>query len=362
LRKFFKKIFVGLNVLIVFLTLISLLVPYFNPLKFESLYFPGLLFPFFIIFNFIFFIFWLINKKKWFLLSLLMIIISIPFIGRFYQLKIFIKKDKIDGIKLMSYNVRMFNYYNWIDKDSVSSKIFKFIKNVNPDILCIQEFTPKNNNNDINIFDSLRNIYNYHVIGYPTGYENKIGLAIFCKFPLINSNLIEFKNSANCILQSDLLIDKLKLRIINVHLQSTNLNKTDFYFFDNLFNYNNNNNVKNLKEITIRIKEAYLKRVIQVDTLKKLIKQSDDNIIVCGDFNDTPVSYTYNQINKLLDDAFVKKGRNSGVTYIGRFPGFRIDYVFIGKSIEPISYSIPDIKLSDHYPIVFRFEIKKNYY
>ena len=40
----------------------------------------------------------------------------------------------------MSYNVRMFNLYKWIDEEGVDKKIYDFIKAKDPAILCIQEF------------------------------------------------------------------------------------------------------------------------------------------------------------------------------------------------------------------------------
>lgn len=357
MRKFIKKIFITINIILVLLTLFSIIVPYFNPFRFEFLYFPGLFFPLLIILNIIFCLLWLFLGKKWLLLSLIVLLFSLPITNRFYRIRIFdFKNENINGIKLISYNVRMFNYYDWINDDSIPEKIYKFIKDQRPDLLCIQEFSPKYKDY-LNIYDSLKVLYPYQVVEYPQKYKDKLGLAIFSKYPLKNTEFYEFSNSANGILKSDLIIDKIKLTIVNVHLQSTNLNKTDFYYFDNIFN-NNGNHIKNLKSLAKRLKEAYLKRITQVDTLTRIINRSNNNIIVCGDFNDTPISYTYHQINKLLNDAFIKVGRGSGTSYIGRSPGFRIDYVFVGKNILPINYQIKSIKYSDHYPILFEFVIK----
>ena len=356
MRKVLKKLLIISNIIVVFITLISLIVPYINPLKFKFLYFTGLLFPVFIFLNIVFLIVWLMFLKRWVFLSLLVLIFAIPVINRFYKVRIFVREPKHEGIKLMSYNVRMFNYYDWIQKSGISDKIFKFLKEQNPDLLCIQEFSPRFKKGEINILDSLKSVFYYHIIKYPTKYKNKVGLAIFSKYRILQSDFLEFENSANGILTCDLLVGSEILKIVNVHLQSTNLNKSDFYFLDNLFN--NGNNIENIKNLTKRLKDAYIKRSFQVETLNKIIKNSNKNIIVCGDFNDTPVSYTYQQISNLLDDTFIKVGKGWGITYIGRFPGFRIDYVFIGQKIEPLKYSISKIRLSDHYPIIFNFKFK----
>jgi hypothetical protein len=41
----------------------------------------------------------------------------------------------------MSYNVRLFNLFKWLDKEDVPGVILEFINDKNPDILCIQEFS-----------------------------------------------------------------------------------------------------------------------------------------------------------------------------------------------------------------------------
>ena len=74
-------------------------------------------------------------------------------------------------------------------------------------------------------------------------------------------------------------------------------------------------------------------------------------MILCGDFNDTPLSYTYRQLSRKLTDSFIEKGRGIGNTYIGEFPSFRIDYVLHSPTLYTVGYTREDITLSDHYPI-----------
>jgi len=79
-------------------------------------------------------------------------------------------------------------------------------------------------------------------------------------------------------------------------------------------------------------------------------------VIVCGDFNDTPVSYTYRKMKSGLKDAFVNIGAGTGNTYLGSFPSFRIDYIFHSQQFKTIDFERIEARLSDHYPIICHLE------
>jgi len=81
-------------------------------------------------------------------------------------------------------------------------------------------------------------------------------------------------------------------------------------------------------------------------------------VVLAGDFNDTPVSYAYNQTRKYLTDSFVESGSGVGCTYIGDFPSFRIDYVFHSEEIESANYTTLDYHFSDHKPVYCKLRIK----
>ncbi len=81
-------------------------------------------------------------------------------------------------------------------------------------------------------------------------------------------------------------------------------------------------------------------------------------VIVCGDFNDTPMSYVYRTMAKGLNDAFSRSGSGYSHTFRGFFNTLRIDYVLCSDSFEPISYEVPAVDYSDHLPVVVR--LKKN--
>ena len=81
------------------------------------------------------------------------------------------------------------------------------------------------------------------------------------------------------------------------------------------------------------------------------VKKSPYKTILCGDFNDTPVSYCYNRIENELIDAFIESSSGIGSTYIGKFPFNRIDYIFYSNKLQSKEFKTHNIKYSDHKPI-----------
>jgi endonuclease/exonuclease/phosphatase family metal-dependent hydrolase len=100
-----------------------------------------------------------------------------------------------------------------------------------------------------------------------------------------------------------------------------------------------------------RLKTGFEKRTSQAEKVATYIEDSPHPVILCGDLNDTPVSYCYRQFNRLLSDAFVTSGNGVGTTYIGKIPSNRIDYIFYSESLKAADFQTHDLDCSDHRPI-----------
>ena len=111
----------------------------------------------------------------------------------------------------------------------------------------------------------------------------------------------------------------------------------------------------NISGIYHSLMEGFASRALQVDRVRRHMETSPYPVIVAGDFNDTPVSYTYRRMRRGLKDAFVEAGYGAGFTYRGKYPPNRIDYVLYGEGIECTDFDIIKVKYSDHYPVIAYF-------
>ena len=178
---------------------------------------------------------------------------------------------------------------------------------------------------------------------------------------LFNSSPTWHKNlsysSNNICIYSDIILHKDTVRVYNVHFQSIGFSKKDNKFLDDLVDEKDaQDEIENSTDILRRLKRAFIKRTQQVEMIKHHMKTSQYKIILCGDFNDTAASYTYEELTEKLNDAFCEKGLGFGKTYTGRWPNFRIDYVLHDKTFHCSGYHRSEQTFTDHYPITAFFD------
>lgn len=271
-------------------------------------------------------------------------------------------KSHAKQLKVTSYNCMLFDLYNWTKNKENRNKILTNLAEINPDILCLQEFYTSEELNDYNNIDTLKRILNtrYFHGEYTTTMRkyDHWGIATFSKYPIINQGKLMFDTKSNNIcIYTDVLINKDTLRIYNLHLQSISFSKGDNKFLEDFISENDTKDeVANGKNILRRLKRAFLKRTKQVEMIAMHIKTCKYKIILCGDFNDTGASYTYEKLSKNLQDAFIEKGLGFGRTYAGKWPQFRIDYILHSYGLKCSAYKRSSETFTDHYPITAFFD------
>jgi endonuclease/exonuclease/phosphatase family metal-dependent hydrolase len=348
--------------LLVILLLITYLSTRINPSQAWILAFIALAYPFILVLNIAFVFLWIIFRKWYFLVSLITILIGWNALKSSIQInyKNPEKNIKVPGLIVVTYNVRLFNYYQW-DKDTTTwQKIIRFVKDQRPDVVCFQEFiTIPGSDHDLDNLKKVMEPLHYSHVYYTDHVPGKInfGLATFSRYPIIHKEPISFPKTINGAISSDILIGKDTIRIYNCHLQSIRLRKDYNDLLDSLiFNYSERQ-LDELKDISVRMRQAYILRGNQVDLMNDHIRSSVHPVILCGDFNDTPVSYTYYNLSKGLKDAYIESGSGIGTTFRGNLPYMRIDYVLYSPWFTSKYYGIKRVNLSDHYPVVSRFEL-----
>jgi endonuclease/exonuclease/phosphatase family metal-dependent hydrolase len=161
---------------------------------------------------------------------------------------------------------------------------------------------------------------------------------------------IRFEKSRNMTIYTDVKIDGDTVRIFNVHLQSYLIDPSKYSIIDSP-GIDEEKDLKEVREMGSKFKKAFQLRAEMVRKIRKYMDDSPYPVIVCGDFNDTPVSYSYQKLREGLKDAFVCSGQGIGQTYIGKLPSFRIDNIFHSNSFESFDFKTYNIRMSDHLPV-----------
>lgn len=360
-RSFFriliKNSFLIVAYFVLFLLLIALFSPFINPQNFWFPAFTGLGFPYIFLGFILIYVFMLLRKyKKHLLIFLPVLIWGIVVASRFYHPVFFNSKTPEKGtVKILSYNVRLFDLYNWKSNHINRNKIFTFLDQENADILCFQEYYYQKDGkfpttDTLVKFLSANNVH----ASYPSVNKQNyyFGIATFSKYPIVNKGEITFKGTSNLCIYTDILLFGDTVRIYNNHLESVRLGQEDYQLIDKLDFKVDSTEVKDTKNIMRRLKRSYEKRSLQVDEISAHISSCPYPVIVCGDFNDTPVSYAYHCMSRGLKDAYTEAGKGFGSTYNGKLPWLRIDYIFHSPKFEAYDFRIPKIDLSDHFPVV----------
>lgn len=360
----FNKIVLWLNYFAVLALLIGISAKYFSPQLFWLIAFFGLAFPFLLVLNIMFTIYWIIQFRRLALISFCVLLFGF-FTARLYVQFSVNNKGSNNDVKVTSYNSMLFDLYNWSKNKKSRQYILSSLQEINPEILCLQEFYNSNHPEGLHNVDTVLAAFNFkfHQVEYTSiAYgHNHFGIATFSKYPIINMGKIVFNTKSNNIcIYSDIVIGDDTVRVYNMHLQSISFSKKDYKFIDDIQDEDDaTDELENSKSILRRLKRAFVKRAVQAEKIAASINECPYKIIVCGDFNDTPASYTYRVIKRNLKDAFVEKGNGLGITYAGKFPQFRIDYIMHSKEIVCKGFSRSEETFTDHYPITAYLDIKR---
>jgi endonuclease/exonuclease/phosphatase family metal-dependent hydrolase len=288
----------------------------------------------------------MLQMKRQMVLSGIVLVLGITFVNKFYKFSSHdISKEESD-ILVMSYNVRLFNLFQWIERESVKEDIRTFINDQNPDVLCIQEYS-QTANVDLRIYK--------HKFIFMQGNKIKTGQAIFSKFPIVDKGNIEFPESDNLIVYADVRKGNDTIRVYNMHLQSIKISPDVTELESNVETINQ----RKSEVVFKRIGEAFTKQQVQAEILMKHKKECHYPMIICGDMNNSAFSYVYRSIKGDLNDCFEEAGKGFGETYNFKYYPARIDYIFADKSMKVKSFqNYPQFKNSDHYPIVARLKME----
>jgi endonuclease/exonuclease/phosphatase (EEP) superfamily protein YafD len=360
MKSFTVKLTAGVNALVIMAMLLTGYSDRLSPADYPLLSCLGMVFPLFVLLNLVFLLVWIAVKWRMVWLPLVGFALAYVPINIYFPLNP--SKEIPSGtLKVVSYNVCGYGG-NFKYKDGFE-RILAYFEAQQADIVCTQE--------DYDtwrryVMDSYQKVFPYNdTLRISKTRASINGVGIHTRFPIVRRERIEYESLANGSVAYYLKMGRDTLLVINNHLETTHLTAKDRTQYKQLISGEMGKDTmkEESKLLVSKLSMAAAKRASAAEAVRQYIAEHRQYpLIVCGDFNDTPISYARHVIADGLTDCFAKAGRGLGLSYNQKGFYFRIDHIFCSQQFEPVKCEIDNkIDFSDHYPLVCWLKIKDNY-
>jgi endonuclease/exonuclease/phosphatase family metal-dependent hydrolase len=323
--------------------LLSYLALFFNPTQHPVPMFFGLYYIPILLLNLLLLLIALFRHPRTLLIPVIALLPTLLLADRF--VKFGREEQQLEGshIKVLSYNLGRYDAggKRVTATESVSG-IKRYLAEQNADVVCLQEFAVK----DTTTLSVYLPDYPYRARHLFKG-DRYFGNLTLSKYPIREVSSLTFPDSRNLSLVTDIDVNGRTVRVYNCHLESYSLSFTSL--IKRLFH--KESFTDEVVQVHERVHEATRRRSAQVDALLQREAESPYPNLVCGDFNDTPVSYTYHRLTKTKKDSFVEAGKGFSGTYSVLWPMLRIDYILLPQEYTADRHQTDRIPWSDHYPV-----------
>ena len=329
------------------LTLICYLSVFFSPDLFWLFGFICLSIPLVLAIHFILLILNIPRIRKAFFFHLAALIVGLAFIKASYSIS---SNDKSGKLKVLSYNVRVFNNYSNLRNENYisSKKMIAWALENDAHIKCFQEYYNNDRSDIFNVKNRLEKSgwkYHYEKIVLQDRSKAEFGITIYSKYLIVGTG--EISNEEGGFMNSifaDIKVGDDTIRVYNTHLESMAINEENVVSSERL--------AQSYVDTGYRLKNGFISRARQVKALTSDIRRSPHKVILCGDLNEVPYSYAYFSLRNLLHNAFEKAGNGFGFTYNGKLFFLRIDNQFYSPDINIHSFQTHrNVDYSDHFPL-----------
>jgi endonuclease/exonuclease/phosphatase family metal-dependent hydrolase len=376
LRKAAGNFFLLGYIIATVLFLVASLTTYVNPANWWHVGFVGLLFPYLLLVLIVLTTICVFFRPKFALIGILAILLSYKNIGNLFAIapaKGFVMMKESKHVRVMTWNVRRFTpyYSDFFDpEDNNLNAIVEEVENYDPDIICFQEFyTSVRKSRNLELFQKMGyKYYAFALLKSPNSSSNS-GTIIFSKYPILKSYIYdmprEISTHAEDPVAADILIHADTVRVATFHMQSYGFLNRDY---QDLYRIKSqaDTGLKASRNIYRKMRYAFTLRGMQADVIHEKMSSSPYPVVLCGDLNDVPSSYSYVTIRGEFQDAFLEKGSGLGKTFMSgrsRFlswlPTLRIDYIFVDPGLEVKQYQQVTKQLSDHRGLITDIELPK---
>ncbi len=362
----FAKLPVIILIIINVISVVGLLVTGYSyilsPINWPYLSLMGYFFPAFLFANGFFLALWVFVNWKYLFIPV------IGFIAAYQPLSLycpFFTSSSVDEAEYSSQTkltILSYNTYDWgkYDKTVEDGKesVIEYIASQKPDIICLQESAL--DSKALELVKDYMPEMKYHTSIRNDDDKHGVILSFLSKYPIKKEKNLEIPSKSNAAGAIWVDINGKQLLVVNCHLETQSLSLSEKEGFSRLVHGVANGEVERdsmksgSKFYLKKLSASAQKRAPQAELVSKFIKENSNiSTIVCGDFNDIPLSYTHYVISDGLTDCYQKRGRGFGFSYCHNAMRVRIDHILCSPDINPIKCWVDDeIKLSDHYPII----------
>jgi endonuclease/exonuclease/phosphatase family metal-dependent hydrolase len=339
-----------LNLWVVFLTFLSYAAPFISPAKVSLFLFLGLAFPWLLLANVIFILLWATSRMRFWWFSTATLLLGWTHLTAVFGVNFWKNTEgspKTENtVRVLTYNVMGFSTPYQKDKFAAKRELDKFFKQQNADIVCIEEGGELNEYYIKDLATFFPNISAYPYQSRQKGNE----LLIFSRFPIVEEGKLDSAKTGNGCNFADVQIGQKKIRVFVLHLTSNKVSG----MADDLAKkgeITDDDSWLEAGRMLKRVRRTGILRTRESEYIAANIQQSPYPVIVCGDFNEIPVSYAYKTISEGLSDAFRQSAFGFSSTYNGTIPALKIDNILMSPTIEAQNCKIHSVKFSDHYPM-----------
>ena len=370
LRKFTKRFFILMNFVVGVLFLLACCNAFLHPDKWWLISLLAFFFPLFLIILVVFLIFWSLTRPRYMLISLVCLLIGWKNIHAFFGFNPanhdFTHKDSTN-IRIMTWNVRSWDEFTTkkIGASHHRLPMLELVGKQDADILCFQEFYEPADSARSNI-RYIQKQLNFHYFFFSKDFHNRIrqyetGVIIFSKYPIISSYQTFFRSESiiktESLIATDINVNGNMIRIFTTHLQSVLFKQKDFRNVE-IVRKAEDSILQASRSLAKKLKDALSLRGYQADTVRRQLDICPYPLVICGDFNDVPNSYTYFHIRGNLQDAFNAKNFGIGRTYIFISPTLRIDYILPSRDFLIIQSMKLNSPFSDHHAVLTDLQLQ----
>lgn len=267
-----------------------------------------------------------------------------------------------DEERSRSFTLMTYNVYNFLNKQgdypNDTNPTISYILKEDPDIVALQECEYLSYYKKAHVFteqtDSLKARYPYRHIGVTDGQS------LLSKFPITFVDLGEIREGKSRLCAHRINIGDKSIVLVNLHLYSIQLTDDDKGTYLNLTHGEARGNIRKAKaNLMVKLSSALRCHAEECRQIRKAIDtllSPDDNIIICGDLNDTPASHAYLTLRgDDFDDAYANSAFGPTITYNEKRFFFRIDHVLYRGNIESRKITRGNVRYSDHFPLTTTF-------